>query len=118
MTLYRKHFIPLESDPDVFNELINLLGVPRSLCFQDVLSLDGPHLFPRPVFALILVFPTTNGYERQRAVEDATYEEVSCGKDEDIVWYKQTINNACGLYAILHALSNGVARDLLGTLVS
>jgi len=114
MVFYRKHFIPLESDPGVFNELINLLGVPPSLHFQDVLSLDGPHLFPRPVLALILVFPTTDGYERQKAVEDATYEEISRGKDEDILWYKQTINNACGLYAILHALSNGIARQLLG----
>jgi hypothetical protein len=40
------------------------------------------------------VIPTTEDYERQKAVEDAAYEEISCGKDEDIVWYKQTINNA------------------------
>ena len=114
MTLYRKHFIPLESDPDVFTNLINLLGVPPSLCFEDVLSLDGPHFFPRPVLALILVFPTAESYESQKAVEDASYEETSGGDGENIVWYKQTINNACGLYAILHALSNGVARDMLG----
>jgi ubiquitin carboxyl-terminal hydrolase L3 len=111
---YRKHFIPLESNPDVFNELISLLGVPPSLRFEDVLSLDGPHFFPRPVLALIPVMPTTDGYERRKAVEDAAYEESGSGQDEDIVWYKQTINNACGLYAILHALSNGVALDVLG----
>ncbi|KAK1767900.1 peptidase C12, ubiquitin carboxyl-terminal hydrolase 1 [Phialemonium atrogriseum] len=29
------------------------------------------------------------------------------------MWFKQTINNACGLYGILHALSNGAARDML-----
>lgn len=29
----------------------------------------------------------------------------------NVVWYKQTINNACGLYAILHAVCNGDARD-------
>lgn len=114
MGVYRKHFIPLESNPDVFNELINLLGVPPSLRFEDVLSLDGPHLFPRPVLALILVMPTTDGYERQKAVEDATCDESGSGQGEDIVWYKQTINNACGLYAILHALSNGAALDVLG----
>lgn len=49
MAIYRKHFIPLESDPDVFNELINLLGVSPSLRFEDVLSLDGPHLLPGPL---------------------------------------------------------------------
>ncbi len=113
-TLYRKHFIPLESDPDVFTELINLLGVPPSLCFEDVLSLDGPHFFPRPVLALILVLPTTESYESQKAVEDKIYEEVSGEDNEDIIWYKQTINNACGFCAILHALSNGVARNMIG----
>lgn len=114
MSFYKKHFIPLESNPDVFNELINLLGVSPSLRFEDVLSLDGPYVFPRPVLALILVMPTTDGYERRNAVEDATYEESNSGQGEDIVWYKQTINNACGLYAILHALSNGVDLDVLG----
>jgi ubiquitin carboxyl-terminal hydrolase L3 len=114
MAIYRKHFIPLESDPDVFNELIRLLGVSPSLRFEDVLSLDGPHPLPGPPLALILVVPTTEGYERRKHVEDAAYGEISRGEDDDIVWYKQTINNACGLYAILHALSNGAARDVLG----
>ncbi|KAK4101367.1 ubiquitin carboxyl-terminal hydrolase, family 1 [Parathielavia hyrcaniae] len=115
MSIYRKHFIPLESSPDVFNELLDLLGVLPSLRFEDVLALDGPHDFPRPVLALILVMPTTDGYESRKAVEDVRYEESGSGLGEDIVWYKQTINNACGLYAILHALSNGVALDVLGT---
>lgn len=30
------------------------------------------------------------------------------------MWYKQTINNACGLYGILHAISNGDSRDFVG----
>lgn len=118
MSFYRRHFIPLESDPDVFNELISLLGVSPSLRFEDVLSLEGPYLLPRPVLALILVMPTTNGYERRKAIEDATYDESDSGQGEDIVWYKQTINNACGLYAVLHALSNGVALDVLGKFYS
>jgi ubiquitin carboxyl-terminal hydrolase L3 len=116
MTLYRKHFIALESDPDVFNELIRLLGAPQSLQFEDVLSLDGPHLFPRPVLALILIFPTTEGYERRKDLEDATCNKANYVDDDGVVWYKQTINNACGLYAILHALSNGEAREVLSKL--
>jgi ubiquitin carboxyl-terminal hydrolase L3 len=31
-----------------------------------------------------------------------------------VVWFKQTINNACGMYAVLHALSNGSCRRFLG----
>ena len=30
-----------------------------------------------------------------------------------MVQYKQTINNACGLYGILHAVSNGDSRHFI-----
>jgi len=112
---YRKHFIPLESNPDVFNQLIRLLGAPESLVFEDVFTLDEPEFLPHPALALILIFPTAENYEEQRAAEDASHEDSSSSRPgEEVVWFKQTINNACGLYAILHALSNGEARGLIG----
>lgn len=111
---YQKHFIPLESNPEVFTELIHKLGVAESLCFQDVFSLDDPGLLaliPRPVYALILVFPTSPAYEDKVEREDAGLEEYrQSGTDEEIMFFRQTINNACGLYAILHAVCNGDAR--------
>ncbi|KAG6358168.1 hypothetical protein INS49_014052 [Diaporthe citri] len=112
-TTYTKHFLPLESNPDVFNRLIRSLGSSHCLEFQDVVSLDDPDLLPHPALALILVFPTTDRYEDQRAAEDATRSDSECNTDENITWFMQTINNACGLYGILHALSNGPARDLV-----
>ena len=115
---YRKHFIPLESNPDVFTELIHKLGIEQSLCFQDVLSLDDPELLsflPRPVHALILVFPTTEAYERRIKVEDLEANDYLEGAEEgSVVFFRQTINNACGLYAILHAVCNGDARNSYG----
>jgi len=121
---YQKHFVPLESNPDVFTQLIHDLGVSPDLSFQDVLTLDDSALFPRPALALILIFPTSDAYETQKAKEEAEYEEYTGGTDkEGVVWFKQTINNACGLYAILHAVCNGSARDfiqpesILGTLL-
>ncbi|KAI4660062.1 uncharacterized protein J4E79_005865 [Alternaria viburni] len=111
---YTKHFIPLESNPDVFTELAHKLGLSTSLVFEDVLSLEDPELLgflPRPAFALILVFPTTDDYEKRVQDEDATLEEFrSSGGAGDVIFFKQTINNACGLYAILHAVCNGEAR--------
>lgn len=119
---YRKHFIPLESNPEVFTELIHKLGVSRSLCFQDVLSIDDPDLLaflPRPVYALVLVFPTTEGYEKRIAEEETKVKPYNgAGEDEAVVFFKQTINNACGLYAILHAICNGEARDKIGMRLS
>jgi ubiquitin carboxyl-terminal hydrolase L3 len=109
-TKQRKHYLPLESNPEVFTQLIHaLLGTP-SLEFHDVFSIDEPGLLamiPRPVFALVLVFPTTEAYEKQITSEEASREEYTgSGDGEDVVWFKQTIHNACGLYAILHGVSN------------
>lgn len=113
--VYRKHFIPLESNPEVFTTLIHELGVATSLCFQDVLSLDDPELIGfllRPVHALILVFPTTEDYERRVSIEDAGIGDyLDGGGDEPVVFFRQTINNACGLYAILHAVCNSDVKD-------
>lgn len=115
---YRKHFIPLESNPELFTELTHQLGLSTSLAFHDVLSLEDPDLMaliPRPALGLILVFPTTSNYEAELIEKDANTAEYSkSGEGEEVVWFKQTINNACGLYGILHAVSNGPARDFIG----
>ncbi|KAF2124507.1 ubiquitin C-terminal hydrolase L3 [Dothidotthia symphoricarpi CBS 119687] len=120
----RKHFIPLESNPDVFTELVHKLGLAPSVYFQDVLSLDDPELLafvPRPAHALILVFPTTEAYEKRVRDEDGGVEEY---EEDGVVFFRQTINNACGLYAILNAVCNGEVKgqirldSVLGNLLS
>jgi ubiquitin carboxyl-terminal hydrolase L3 len=111
---YRKHFIPLESNAEVFTDLIRNLGVSQTLQFQDIYSLDDEFL-PHPALALILIFPTSAAYEAEKAKVEATYEKYSgFGPGEDVTWFKQTINNACGLYAILHAVCNGDATKYIG----
>ena len=39
-------------------------------------------------------------------------------EEEPVIWFRQTINNACGLYAILHAISNGEARKYISKFYS
>lgn len=120
--MYTKHFIPLESDPDIFTALAQKLGLDQTLSFQDVLSLDDPELMafiPRPVHALVLVFPTSDAYESQKAEDEGQRREYTGnGPNEDVLWFKQTINNACGLYGILHAVCNGPAEELVGMQLS
>lgn len=115
---HRKHFIPLESNPEVFTKLIHKLGVSDSLEIQDVLSLDDPDLLafvPRPAHALILVFPTTEAYHQRVEEEDSDRQlQTDNQAGDDILFFKQTINNACGLYAILHAVCNGEASTKFG----
>ena len=108
-----KSVIPLESNPAIFSELAFKLGLCPVLEFHDVYSLTDPDLLaflPNPIYGVILLFPLTKGYEEYRVSEDskspATY-------NKNIVqWFKQTIRNGCGLYALLHILSN-LPSDLI-----
>ena len=116
---YAKSFIPLESDPSVLNDLMYGLGVSSSLALTDVWSIDDPvqlTLIPRPAFALILVLPTSEEYERHRRSTRVPIGVAEVSKGEEVVWIRQTIDNACGLYAILHATCNFEARAFIGML--
>ena len=74
---------------------------------------------PRPVLAFIIVFPTSSDYEDRLLKEsDQQADGALTKQNKDVIWFKQTINNACGLYAILHAIANGRVRDFIGMLCS
>lgn len=64
---YRKHYIPLESDPEIFTCLMHKIGVNASLKFVDVWSLEQDEIqsLPGPVQALILIMPACPAYEEQ-----------------------------------------------------
>lgn len=115
---YAKHFIPLESDPPVFNDLMYGLGVSGCLAFTDVWSIDDPvqlSSISRPVYALILVLATCAEYERHRRSSRGPGDTTGEIKGEEMIWIRQTIDNACGLYAILHATCNPETREFIGT---
>ncbi|KAH6874881.1 ubiquitinyl hydrolase 1 [Thelonectria olida] len=110
---YAQHFTPLESDPGIFSQLAAELGLSPSLAFVDIPSLE-PEFLPSPALAAILLFPTAEDYETCRIKDNSSEPQGIRDEGEgQVVWYHQTINNACGLYATLHALSNGPARGYL-----
>ena len=90
------------------------------MSWHDVYSIDDPSLLafvPRPAHALLLVFPTSAAYHKARQEEDEPLSNYSgTGPEEEVLWFKQTIGNACGLMGLLHAACNGMTRDLIGTL--
>lgn len=97
--------VPLESNPEVFSELAHTIGLSPVLGFHDVYSLTDPELLaflPQPVLAIVLLFPISTGYEADRKVVPGPHPV----NDNTIKWFKQTIKNGCGLYALLHALAN------------
>jgi ubiquitin carboxyl-terminal hydrolase L3 len=100
------------------SSLVHNLGLSKALSFHDVFSIDDPDLLafvPRPASALLLVFPVSHSYEVFRVKEDEKRPEYEAkGADEPVLWYKQTIRNACGLIGLLHAVSNGNSRGFIG----
>ena len=115
----KKMFIPLENNPEVFTPLIHELGVSDELEFHDVYSLDSELLgfIPRPAMALIFLSPppmyaaVREADGTRRAKDGLTYDK--SGDEEPAVWYRQLVGNACGLIALLHAVSNGEARNYI-----
>lgn len=104
-----KRVIPLESNPEIFNSLSNKLGLTPVLLFHDVYSITEPELLaflPQPILGLIMLFPITESYESYRNQQDEQIEEYGNEDLQNIKWLKQTIGNGCGLYALLHILSN------------
>lgn len=111
----RKAFVPLENNPEVMTRLAHELGLSQKLQFHEVYSLVEPSLLeflPRPAYALLLVFPVTATYEKFKADEDGSEPSYTgSGPEEPVMWFKQTIRNACGLIGLLHVLTNGEARE-------
>ncbi|MCJ1375081.1 ubiquitinyl hydrolase 1 [Loxospora ochrophaea] len=99
------------------SSLVHQLGLSPSLAFHDVFSIDEPELLafvPRPAFALLLVFPCSKAYEQFRLQEDEDKPDYEgSGPNEEVVWFKQTIRNACGLIGLLHGVSNGPSRSFI-----
>lgn len=113
----RPSFIPLEANPELMTELVRGLGLSGALQIHDVFSIDDPEMLafiPRPAMAVLLVFPVSAVYESHRLAEDALLSEYTGkGPDEPVLWFKQTIRNACGMMGILHAVLNGAAKNFI-----
>mmetsp|Transcript_22690 Transcript_22690/g.31597 ORF Transcript_22690/g.31597 Transcript_22690/m.31597 type:complete len:240 (-) Transcript_22690:35-754(-) len=107
------NWLALESNPDVLNKYIQNLGVPGSKWqFIDVLGFDEDllQMVPRPVCAVLLLFPITEVSEEddQKQLTKITKEGQSVS---DKLWFmKQTIGNACGTIGVLHSLANNAEK--------
>jgi len=103
-------WIPLESNPELFNSWSAKAGLITSQAhFVDVYGFDDEllSLVPKPVKAVILLFPIEPQYETKRLEEDERIAKEGQPKLEDTIFFvKQTIGNACGTIGLIHALAN------------
>ncbi|PWY98507.1 cysteine proteinase [Testicularia cyperi] len=103
-------WVPLESNPELFSEWSSAMGLDTSrFAFHDIFGLDEELLMmvPQPVQAVLLLFPITEAVQKMRNEEDEDVEEATEAEAEgEVMWFKQTIGNACGTIGLLHALAN------------
>ncbi|GAB1599939.1 ubiquitin carboxyl-terminal hydrolase-like [Argonauta hians] len=99
----KQFWIPLESNPEVLNKFSANVGVPSCYKFQDVYALEKDLLdtINKPI-AVMLLYPLT-----KKAI-DNPIGEVEAGSN--LYFIKQTIGNACGTIALVHALANNADK--------
>ena len=104
-----KQWLPLESNPDLMTKYLHTLGATRAFAFHDVYGTDESLLsiIPQPVLAVLLLFPITPASEAYASQHRGT------SGGDDVYYMKQTVGNACGTIALLHAvLNNTTALEL------
>ncbi|WFC99945.1 ubiquitinyl hydrolase 1 [Malassezia yamatoensis] len=107
-------WVPLEANPELFHAWSAKLGLDTQECeFYDVYGLDEELLsmVPQPVHAVLLLFPLSPKIEERHRSEDETYAESLLASE--ILWFKQTIGNACGTIGLLHAIANSPANTCI-----
>uniref|UniRef100_A0A8C1GUZ3 Ubiquitin carboxyl-terminal hydrolase n=1 Tax=Cyprinus carpio TaxID=7962 RepID=A0A8C1GUZ3_CYPCA len=99
-----QRWLPLEANP----EFLRQLGLVPTWQFGDVYGLDAEvlSLVPRPVCAVLLLFPITEKYESFRQEEEAKIKAQGQEVSSDVYFMKQTIGNACGTIGLIHAVAN------------
>lgn len=99
-----KHWLPLESNPDLMNKYITALGVSPEFCFHEVYGVEEELLcmVPQPVFAVLMLFPISEASEAHREKEEKEHQSDAPG----VYFMKQVIGNACGTIGLCHAIFN------------
>lgn len=113
---YKQAINPWESSSEIFTAGAHSLGLSEEFRFEDVLGLAGP--LPDGTVALVLVYITPDHYESQKArIASEDESGVATGRqDPNVVFLSQKVQNACGPYALFHAVFNSIARDHIGKL--
>ncbi|KAL7540724.1 hypothetical protein ACHAXR_010676 [Thalassiosira sp. AJA248-18] len=97
---------PLESNPDVFTNYLQSIGLPTAFSIGEVFGFDEDLLafIPQPVLGIIVC------YERLIPKSDYREQDKGSEKDYEIVPFymhqSRVLDNACGIIACLHAVFN------------
>ncbi|KAI9305989.1 hypothetical protein BJ944DRAFT_160737 [Cunninghamella echinulata] len=90
-------WLPLEANP----EIIHQLGVDSKCHYVDVL-------------AMIFLSPTSELYDQYRNQEDIRLNKLEQSISPNVIYFKQSIRNACGMIALLHSIANNEENEIIG----
>jgi len=108
-----QRWLPIESNPEVMNKFLHNCGLPEDKwAISDVYGLDEALLamLPQPVLSLMLLFPINEKYEEYCGKQEETLKNTPQVIPESLYYMKQTISNACGTVAMIHAVANNRDR--------
>ncbi|KAG7211446.1 hypothetical protein KM043_010730 [Ampulex compressa] len=105
-------WVPLESNPEVMSKFLHKLGVPKKWGIVDVYGLEPDllALVPKPVLAVILLYPFTTKVMNQEVPEETkdSAEDTTEDSSDSVYHVKQYIGNACGTVALIHSVANNM----------
>jgi len=107
-----QYWIPIESNPEVMNKLLSSMGVSPEWTVVDVLGLDEELLcfIARPVVSLLLLFPSNDESDDLTAEENINSNQLNDENRSEVYFMRQTIRNACGTIALIHAIANNTDK--------
>ena len=104
-----QQWLPLESNPEVLTHYSASLGLlAHTYTFQDVLAFDAwaVDMIAAPVRAAVFLFPLPTEPELFNRVAQSAAPAPGEEADHQLFFTTQTVGNACGTVALLHALGN------------
>jgi len=103
-----KHWVALEANPEILTEFTQSLGGSSNFEFTDVYGFDADLLsmVPRPVHAVLLLFPIDEHYEKYRLDQQDKIKKEGQTLSDKVYFMNQTIGNACGTIGVIHSVLN------------
>ncbi|CAG9784907.1 unnamed protein product [Diatraea saccharalis] len=104
--------LPMESNPDVMNKYLARLGVSEKWRMVDVIGLESEALawVPRPVLAVVLLFPLSDTYEQHRREQENDLKTKGLQTPKDVFHMRQVLSNICGTIALVHSVANNASE--------
>ena len=106
-----ERWLPIEFNPEMMYKFLHNCGLPTDKWAISVFyGLDAALLsiLPHHVVSLTLLFPINEKYEEYCRKQEADLIGSTQKIPKDLYFMKQTISNACGTVAMIHAVANNL----------